>query len=360
MSAAPTQIVVLYGGRSAEHDVSRVSAARVVAALDPERYRVVRIGIDRDGRWWHDPSPPGPLCDQGLAVTGDPIPLGTFPDDGGDGDRVVFPLVHGPQGEDGTLQGLLELADVAYVGSGVLASAMCMDKATTKAVLGAAGIAQVRYRVMRRREFGPTDAAHHLDEADTASILDDLGPVVFVKPANMGSSVGVTRVSDPADLAMALETAWRYDSTALIEQAADPAREIEVAVLGNDSPRATTPGEIVPGAAFYDYEDKYVTDAATLIVPAPIPDAVATQARRLALEAYEILGCAGLARVDFLYEEGGRGLLVSEINTMPGFTPISMYPRLWAHDGLAYPDLLDELIRLAGERHRVRRRVTER
>lgn len=345
-------MVLLYGGRSAEHDVSRVSASRVWAALDPERYRVKLVGIDRDGRWRHAPRTDTTVTSAGLDITGDEIPLGHLPFDDIEGDRVVFPLVHGPRGEDGTLQGLLELADVAYVGSGVLASALCMDKAAAKLVTGAAGIAQVDHRVLRR---GSGSATRNLD-----TILEDLGLPVFVKPANMGSSVGVSRVDRAEDLPGAISAAFDYDTTVLVEQAAHPAREIEVAVLGNDEPRATVPGEIVPGAAFYDYDDKYVTDAATLLVPAPVPDEIAEQAHAVAIRAFDLLGCQGMARVDFLYEEGGRGLLLSEVNTIPGFTPISMYPRLWAHEGLDYASLVDELIRLALERHRSRPRRTQR
>jgi D-alanine-D-alanine ligase len=348
------RLVVLFGGRSAEHDVSRVTARHVLAAADPDRYEIVPVGITRDGEWvlaeaaakalLEGPAAlPEALDAQGPVV--DPSPVLA-----GDGPTVVLPLLHGPLGEDGTVQGLLELADVPYVGSGVLASAVAMDKAMAKEVLAAGGFAQARWLAV---------AEHELEPGTPARIVESLGLPVFVKPANMGSSVGVSKAKTVEALRTALEVAFGYDEVVVVEEAVT-GREIEVAVLGNRSPRASVPGEIVPGNEFYDYEDKYVTGGARLLVPAPLPSDAAAEVRRLAIDAFRALRCAGLARVDFFYEEGGRGFLVNEINTMPGFTPISMYPKLWQASGVAYGELIDELVTLALERHARRRRNTAR
>lgn len=336
------RLVVLYGGQSAEHDVSCVSARHVLAAVDRDRYDVASIGITHDGIWI--PMPDAleagtkalPSPDTAPASTSiEPLPAIT-------GDRiVVLPLLHGPMGEDGTVQGLCELAGVPYVGAGVAASAVCMDKALAKSVLDGAGIAQVPW-------FGLRDT--EVDDGLAERVGRELGWPAFVKPANLGSSVGVSKVDGPDDLAAALAEAFRYDEFVVLEQGV-VAREIEVAVLGNASPRASVPGEIVPGNDFYDYDDKYVTDGADLRIPASLSDEEAAEVRRLAVAAYTALRVDGMARVDFFYEEGGRGWLVNELNTIPGFTPISMYPKLWAASGLPYADLVDELVRLAIERH---------
>jgi len=342
-----TQVVVLFGGRSAEHEVSRVTAAEVVASLEPDRFEVHTIGIDRNGGWWR--ADPTPDATGALMVGGDMWRVGELPD--ADRDQlVVLPLLHGPLGEDGTVQGLLEVLDVAYVGSGVLASSVCMDKAMTKTVLGGVGIPQVRYRALRHTQV-------------TSAVLDDIasefGLPVFVKPANMGSSVGVSKARDRGELLAAVQHALRFDEWILIEEAVI-AREIEVAVLGDETPRASVPGEIVPARDFYDYEDKYLDGGAALVVPVALDEAVIAEAQRLSLEIFDTLRCAGMARVDFLYEEHGRGLLCSEVNTIPGFTPSSMYPKLWQASGLSYPDLLADLIDLAKRRHGRRRRTTDR
>jgi D-alanine-D-alanine ligase len=310
----PTRLVVLYGGQSAEHEVSCISAESVLKAIDPARYDVTTAKIGKDGAW----------------EGGDPFAVLRGAD-------VVFPVLHGPMGEDGTVQGLLEVAGVPYVGCGVLASALAMDKVMAKQVLAVAGIPQVRSLAVRHGVGGSLDDA-------------DLSWPRFVKPANMGSSVGVSKVSSPAELAGALELAFLYDEWVLVEEGVT-AREVECAVLGGLEPAATRLGEIVPAAEFYDYEDKYSGAGAELFVPADVPDAVHEEARALAVRAFEALRCDGLARVDFFYEEGGRGLLVNEINTMPGFTPYSMYPQLWAAEGLEYPALVDRLVELALERH---------
>jgi D-alanine-D-alanine ligase len=249
-------------------------------------------------------------------------------------------------GEDGTVQGLLELAGVPYVGSGVLGSALCMDKAVARTVAGAAGLPQARWLSARDVD---------VDDAFVARIITELGLPAFVKPANLGSSVGITKAHDEAELRDALRTAASYDEWVLVEEAV-VGREIEVAVLGNASPRASVPGEIVPSHEFYDYDDKYVEGAAELLIPAPLPDDVTEQVRAMALDAYRALRCDGMARVDFFYEEQGpaRGLLLNEVNTIPGFTPISMYPSLWAASGVEYAELVDELVRLALDRHQHR------
>ena len=262
---------------------------------------------------------------------------------------VVLPLLHGPMGEDGTVQGMLELANVAFVGSGVLGSALAMDKAMAKQVLTANGIPQARYRAF---------ADHERTPGLPVRLADELGLPCFVKPANMGSSVGVTKARDVEQLRDAIEYALTYDEWVVVEEAV-VGREIEVAVLGNTEPEASLAGEIVPGDEFYSYEDKYVNDGAQLLVPAPLPPAAMDEVRELALRVFRLLRCEGLARVDFFYEEGGRGFLCNEVNTMPGFTPISMYPKLWLHSGMTYSELIDRLVELALERHARRRRNTK-
>ncbi|MCY4037062.1 MAG: D-alanine--D-alanine ligase [bacterium] len=336
-----TRLVLLFGGRSAEHDVSCVSARHVAAAADRDRFEVVALGITRTGQW-RLAELAGPLGDrldaEGLAVA--PAEIFAEPD------TVVFPLMHGPMGEDGTVQGLLETADVAYVGSGVLASAMCMDKSVAKLVCAHHGLPQCRYR---------TASAHDPLEAAAEQAVAELGLPLFVKPANMGSSVGVSRAATDSDVVQALESAARYDQTLVIEEAVT-GEEVEVAVLGNREVEASVPGGIVPGAEFYDYADKYLADGAELLIPARIPQPAAEEAQRLAISAYRALRCEGMARVDFFYESHGRGLLLSEVNTIPGFTPISMYPKLWEASGLSYPRLIETLVELAVERHERRRR----
>ncbi len=340
-----TRLVLLFGGRSAEHDVSCVSARHVAAAADKDRFEVVALGITREGQWRlaELPEPlPDHLDADGLGVA--PAEIFAEPD------TVVFPLVHGPMGEDGTLQGLLEVADVPYVGSGVLASALCMDKAMAKLVCAQHGLAQCRYR---------TASAEDRLEAVAEQAIAELGLPLFVKPANMGSSVGVSRATTEFETVKALEAAAQYDQMLIIEEAVT-GQEIEVSVLGNRDPKASVPGEIVPGAEFYDYADKYLTDGAKLVVPAQISESATQEAQRLAIAAYQALRCEGMARVDFLYEPNGRGMLLSEVNTIPGFTPISMYPKLWEASGLPYPQLIETLVDLAVERyqrHRQHRRT---
>jgi D-alanine-D-alanine ligase len=352
MPSERTHLVVLFGGRSAEHEISCVTATHVLGAIDPERYRVTPIGISTDGEW--------ALADgaqQALAAGPGALPARLDPSGpsiapelalaGADAEQtVVLPLLHGPLGEDGTVQGLLELADVAYVGSGVLSSALAMDKAMAKQVLAVNGIPQAHYRAI---------ADHQRTPGLPAELVDELGLPCFVKPANMGSSIGVSKAQTVEDMREAIEHALTYDEWVVVEEAV-VGREIEVAVLGGLAPEASPPGEIVPSAEFYDYDDKYVTDGAQLLVPAPLSTEQADEVRRLALDVFQALRCDGLARVDFFLEEDGRGFLCNEANTMPGFTPISMFPKLWQAAGVSYAELIDRLISLALERHTRRRR----
>jgi D-alanine-D-alanine ligase len=350
-----TTLVVIFGGQSAEHDVSCVTAAHVLRAANSDTYRTVPIGIARDGKW-HLPdmaelpnggvdpaSVPTHLVAGGTETTSTVLSLLAE-----SGPVVVMPLLHGPLGEDGTIQGLLEILDLPYVGSAVLASAVAMDKGVSKSLFAQAGIPQARHVTLR-------------EDTVTSDSLNDvvlsLGFPMFVKPANMGSSVGVSKAHDLHELRTAVQLAASYDQWIVCEEAI-VGREIEVAVIGNRSPRASVAGEITPGNDFYDYEDKYVTDAATLNIPAPLTSEQSDTIRALAISAYEALHCEGMARVDFFFEESGRGFLCNEINTIPGFTPISMYPKLWDASGLKYPDLIDELIVHALERHARRKRNT--
>lgn len=346
------RLVVLFGGASAEHDISCITAAHVLAAADRSRYELVPVGIKRDGTWVAPTAALAALAadeplGNSLAPEGPAVePLAVLRGEAGE-HTVVLPLLHGPLGEDGTIQGMLELFGLAYVGSGVLGSALCMDKAMAKNAAAYLGIPQCRW-IEHRDGFD--------DEKQTiASAVDTLGLPVFVKPANMGSSVGITKAHDEAELAVALKTALAYDDVLVIEEGIT-AREIEVAVLGNSSPEASLPGEILPGAEFYDYEDKYVTGNAALQIPAELPAQAVDEVRELAVRSYRALRCQGLARVDFFYEESyrggpGRGWLLNEINTIPGFTPASMYPKMWEASGLKYSALIDRLVSLALEAH---------
>jgi D-alanine--D-alanine ligase len=359
------QIILLFGGQSAEHEVSRVTAAHVLASLDPAEFRVTPIGITTEGLWLHacdalavqgvslmaEPRDPG-----ALEVVGDAVDIGTVLSSAlqEQPSAVVLPMLHGPFGEDGTVQGLLELSGVAYVGSGVLGSALAMDKVMAKQVLGAVGIPQVRYTAVHEADYrsGPP-------ERFCASTIEQLGLPCFVKPANMGSSVGVSRATNLSEMREAIDAALLYDQWIVIEEAVT-AREIEVAVIGNRSPETSVPGEIRPADEFYSYSDKYLAGAAELLVPAPLSASEIAAVQEMAVKVYQSLRCEGLARVDFFYEDPGRGFLCSEVNTMPGFTPISMFPKLWQHSGLSYQNLIRRLIDLALERAAQRRRFTQR
>jgi D-alanine-D-alanine ligase len=351
-------LIVLYGGQSAEHDVSCTTAAYVLRAADPAKYRITPVGISRDGAWAIDAASqralaagpatlPGRLdasCSEEL-VSATPF----LAEASATGPTVVLPLLHGPMGEDGTVQGMLELMNVPFVGSGVLSSAVSMDKAMAKQVLGAAGIPQARYRAIRENQITP---------GLPGQLVEELGLPLFVKPANMGSSIGVSKAKSVEDVRDAIALALTYDEWVLAEEAI-VGREIEVSVLGNLEPRASVPGEIVPGAEFYDYADKYVDDGSQAIIPAPLSPEATEEVRRLAVDVFTAMRCDGMARVDFFYEEGGRGFLCNELNTIPGFTPISMYPKLWIASGLSYSELIDELVRLALDRHSRQRRNTK-
>ena len=355
-SRSRIHVVVIFGGESAEHDVSCVTAAHVLRALDPARYDITTIAISRAGQWMLADSAMAALArgrdalPDRLEATGRASSLGeVIAASSHDANAtVVLPLLHGPMGEDGTVQGLLDLAHVAYVGSGVLGSAVSMDKATTKRVLAAEGITQPQCVALREDDLA--------DASRVAQAVQQLGLPAFVKPANMGSSVGVAKAKTVDEAIAAARAALAYDEWVLVEEAVT-GREIEVAVLGNREPRASVAGEIVPGREFYDYEDKYIGDAAKLLVPAPLSDAESTTVRNMALQVFRAVRAEGMARVDFFYEERrsdgspGRGFLCNEINTIPGFTPISMYPKLWQASGIAYSALIDELIALALERN---------
>ena len=335
------RIAVLFGGRSGEHEVSIRSAASVLNALDREKYEVIPVAIGKDGRWL----PPAeslrllPAEAQRRLATETAVVVTREPG-ATSGVDVVFPALHGTFGEDGTIQGLLELADVAYVGSGVLGSACGMDKDVMKRLFRERGLPTVEHLALRRGDI----------ERRWREIPDRFGYPVFVKPANLGSSVGISRAASDDELRQALEEAARYDRKLIVEPAIR-GREIEVAVLGGDPPQASVPGEVIPTAGFYDYEAKYVNDSARLEAPAKLTAAQADEARRLAVE------CEGLARVDFFLEQPGRGFLLNEVNTMPGFTSISMYPRLWELSGLPYRQLIDRLIELALERREEKKAI---
>ncbi|CAB4647422.1 MAG: D-alanine--D-alanine ligase [actinobacterium acAcidi] len=343
-SAQRIHVVVLFGGQSAEHDVSCVTAAHVIKALDSSKYDITAVGITREGKW----VVAQPQADV-LVAEGEPTSITPIVEQArGDARTVIFPLLHGPLGEDGTIQGVLELANIAYVGTGVLGSAVAMDKGVAKQVLHANGIPQPKYVSLREA---------HVNEAALLHAADTLGLPVFVKPANMGSSVGVSKAHSIDEMRSAVQHALTYDEWVLIEEAV-VGREIEVAVLGNVHARASIPGEIIPGNEFYDYADKYIGDGAQLIVPANLTADEVEAVQHLAIVIFHTLRAEGMARVDFFYEQHGRGFLCNEINTIPGFTPISMYPKLWQASGMSYPALLDELIMLALDRFSRRRRNT--
>ncbi|MGC8781811.1 MAG: D-alanine--D-alanine ligase [Anaerolineae bacterium] len=354
------RVGVLFGGRSGEHEVSLASARSVMAALDPAKYEVVPIGITHSGRWLTNGDPLARLAAGEDAAAAAETALVAAAGrrelvPGATGERfpqldVIFPVLHGPFGEDGTVQGLFELADIPYVGCGVLASAAGMDKIVSKALFAAAGLPQARYLAFTRREWEQRPAEV------IARIEAELPYPVFVKPANLGSSIGVSKVKEAAALAPALAEAARYDRRLVVEEAVPHAREIECSVLGNDEPLASVPGEVVPSNEFYDYAAKYIDGRSQLLIPAPLPAALAEQVRELAVRAFKAIDGAGLARVDFLLNGVTEELFINEVNTMPGFTAISMYPKLWAASGLSYPELCDRLIELALERHRDRSR----
>lgn len=315
------RVAVLAGGRSSEHDVSKASAAAVVEGLRAAGHKVVVIDCARDGRW---------SCDGG--------PVTVSPGGGLLGADVVFPVLHGPFGEDGTIQGLLEIADVPYVGAGVLASALCMDKVLFKELMARSGVPQVDYAALRR--------------GDSADPVTRLGLPVFVKPARLGSSVGISKVSEPRELGPALRAAFEHDPLVIVEAMAH-GLEVECSVIGNGTPEASEPGEIVIQSDWYDYEAKYTPGGMELVVPARVDERVRERVRELAVEVFRLVDCAGLARVDFFVTDNGE-VLVNELNTMPGFTQTSVFAKLFEASGVPYAELLDKLVALAVERHEER------
>jgi D-alanine-D-alanine ligase len=370
------RVGVLYGGRSGEHEVSLASAAAVFANMDRERYEPVPIRIEKDGRWVLADRPPtatsaAEVIEQSRAEgsrarTGREVYLPARP---GDEtllaiDRrssnvtvtelhldVIFPVLHGPYGEDGTVQGLLELAGVPYVGAGVLASSVGMDKAVAKVLFAARGLEVGEYEVVLRRAW----AAER--DAIAKKLAGRLGFPMFVKPANLGSSVGISKVKDAAALPKAMDLAAEFDRKILVEAAVPDAREIEVAVLGNDVPEPSVPGEIIPSGEFYDYEAKYIDDRSRTMVPADLKPSEQQHIRKLAAEAYRAIDCSGMARVDFLLSRRTGTIYINEINTIPGFTTISMFSKMWEATGVSYGELLDRLVTLALERHAEREQL---
>jgi D-alanine-D-alanine ligase len=371
------RVGVLYGGRSGEHEVSLASAASVFANLDRKRYEPVPIRIEKDGRWALADKPPatmiaGEVIEQARLEAARPMREGrevhfvARPSDetllsidrsrGRDTEvpgaivtgmslDVIFPMLHGPNGEDGTIQGLLELANIPYVGAGVLASAVGMDKAMMKVAFAARGLPVCPYRVLLRHEWKPNIAKK------TAELESALKYPMFVKPANLGSSVGISKAKNAGELATAMELAGSFDRKIVIEAAVPDAREIECAVLGNDDVEASIPGEIIPSREFYDYESKYLDEGSKSVIPADLPKKIADQVRQLSIEAFKAIDGAGMSRVDFLLSRADDSLWLNEVNTIPGFTTISMFAKLWAASGVDYPTLLDRLISLALERH---------
>lgn len=377
------RVGVVFGGRSSEHLVSIRSATSVLANLSRNRYDPVALYVLPQGRWIVPDRQPTALSEADakdyvrdqearqvrmsreahlVAYPNHEQALLTIERRGADSEAdhgtaldaavvhgmrldVVFPVLHGPCGEDGTVQGLLELANLPYVGAGVLASSVGMDKAVMKTLFAARGLATPAHVVVKRHDWRAGRARV------LAELLQRFTLPVFVKPANLGSSVGISKAKDPAGLEQALDVAALYDRKLLVEAAVPNAREIEVAVLGNDQPEASVPGEVIPSREFYDYEAKYLDDGSRLEIPASLTPAQTADARRLAVEAFLAVDASGMGRIDFLLDRVSGQLFVNEINTIPGFTTISMYPKLWAATGLAYPALLDRLIGLAVERH---------
>lgn len=364
------RVGLVFGGRSSEHEVSLASAQSVLRALDKDKYQVVLIGVTREGRWLMGGNPLKQLIEQtsvpwlranneagspngdanskeivarSAAVISTESVLNSSVD-------VVFPLIHGPYGEDGTIQGLFELADIAYVGAGVAASAVGMDKALMKSIFKSAALPICDYLVVMRREWD------EMPEATIRRIEGDLGYPCFVKPANLGSSVGVNKARNWDELTQALSTAAQFDRKIMVEKAIK-GREVECSVLGNDEPIASAVGEIVPGHEFYDYQAKYADESGTrLIIPADLASDQVQAVQDLAVRAFKSIDACGMARVDFFVEEQGGRVVLNEINTIPGFTNVSMYPKLWEASGLPYPRLIDRLIELALERQSDRKR----
>lgn len=353
------RVGVIFGGRSGEHEVSLRSAESVINAMDKSKYDVVPIGITGEGRWLVSANAaamlPQAVMDSNshrqVAIIGDPTKHGLTRLDKGDSALssepldAVFPVLHGTYGEDGTIQGLLEMAGVPYVGCGVLASATGMDKVVMKQLFAHAGLTIIEYEWFLRSTWEENPAAV------IKRVSRELGFPVFVKPANLGSSVGISKAANNEELRDAIDDAARYDRKIVVERAVN-GREIEVSVLGNEQPMASLPGEIITGHEFYDYEDKYIDNASRTEVPAKLSKNIIGAIQRDAIRAFQAIDGSGLARVDFFVERKTSRVIINEINTMPGFTSISMYPKLWEASGIPYSELIDRLIQLAIERHR--------
>jgi D-alanine-D-alanine ligase len=339
---------VIYGGRSGEHEVSIASAASIFKYLDPTKYEAVPLRIEKDGRWVLASQAPTAISAADVLKQGQQEALQTVEPVravSGSGIDVVFPVLHGPYGEDGTVQGLLELANVPYVGAGVLGSAVGMDKAVMKTLFAARGLPVGPYLVVMRREWQRDPAAIE------RRVDGEVRYPVFVKPANLGSSVGISKAKSPDEFRDAMALASEFDRKIVVEAAVPNAREIECAVLGNDDPEASVPGEVIPSREFYDYQAKYIDAASRTIIPAPLSEAQTSRIRELSIAAFKAVDGAGMARVDFLLARDSGDLFLNEVNTIPGFTTISMYPQMWEASGLPYPELIDRLIALALERH---------
>ena len=355
-----TKVAVLFGGMSTEHDISCVSAASVIKGFDKNKYEVLPVGIAKNGDW--------------MPFTGDAEKIKSgeweeearkekgvlFTEEGGNMEEgikalrsvdIVFPVLHGAWGEDGTVQGVLELMKKPYVGCGVLASACCMDKAYTKVIVEESGIPQAKYVLVRREILLKNKDAY------TEEIAETIGFPCFIKPANSGSSVGVFKVNTKDELPEKLFEAQKYDRKILVEEFID-AREIECAVLGNSEPSAAEPGEIKPSAEFYDFVDKYKSGSSVIEIPADIPKEKRAEVKDYAVKVFKALDCAGLSRVDFFYEKGTGRIIFNEINTIPGFTDISMYSKLWAAEGVDFPELLDRLVDFGFKRQKDNERIT--
>jgi D-alanine-D-alanine ligase len=383
------KVGVLFGGRSGEHEISLLSAASVLKAIDPQKYEDVTIGITKEGRWVtsghaekllrgeavHEDhgrhlraGDPQATASAAVLAKGDAVIVPPMPQsdslvpfesaaraaDHGINVDVIFPVLHGTFGEDGTIQGLLELADIPYVGAGVLGSAAGMDKDIMKRLFAAAGLAIVKHVTILRAQW----------EKEPKKVIKEveskLRYPVFVKPANLGSSVGISKARERKELGPAIEEAASYDRKIVIEQGVGgkkhKARELECSVLGNDDPKSSIAGEIVPAAEFYDYQAKYLDEGSQLIIPAKLPKKQMKQLQEMAVKGFQAVDCSGLARVDFLMDPKSGRIYLNEINTMPGFTSISMYPKLWAASGIPYPELIDRLLQLALERHAEKKR----
>ncbi|MBC8499419.1 MAG: D-alanine--D-alanine ligase [Candidatus Atribacteria bacterium] len=360
MTTKKLRVGIIFGGRSGEHEVSYCSATSIINAIDKNKYTVIPIGITKQGKWI-SPQETARALQSGkiegkssVVLLSDPSSKALIYIDSNQGLNkspdlekldVIFPVLHGPYGEDGTVQGLLELANIPYVGAGVAASAISMDKDLMKIIFQQKGLPVLKWLTIKRKEW-------QVDKVETLSLVQkNFEYPLFVKPTNLGSSVGITKVHEKEELEKAIDLASSYDRKILIEQGLEEAREIECSVLGNDEPRASIVGEVRPAGEFYDYDSKYIDKETQLIVPADLPDEVSQEVQEIALRAFKAVDAAGMARVDFFVSKKENKIYLSEINTIPGFTSVSMYPRLWEASGIPYSELISRLIQLALERH---------